>query len=176
MAQITVSQIHALLNEVGNRYPYPASLILLGGSALCLLGSTRPTLDIDYVGDDLHKDELQHKIDEVAQEMQLDVEAVPIEGFIPLPADAQERTVTVGDFGNLTVSILDPYSIALSKLDRGFDSDIEDIVFLVEQKLVDLEQLKAIVHDALPHAQEFALNPKTMFEHFSEVQRQLVKS
>jgi hypothetical protein len=106
MAEITVTQIHALLTEVGRRYPLPATLTLLGGCALCLLGSTRPTLDIDYVGHDLHKNELQQVIDLVAQEMQLEVEAVPIDGFIPLPSDSLQRRLPAGDFGSISVYIL----------------------------------------------------------------------
>lgn len=47
MAEIAVTQIRAWLTEVGNRYPQPATLLLLGGSALCLLGSPRATVDID---------------------------------------------------------------------------------------------------------------------------------
>jgi len=39
MAEIAVSQIRAFLTEVGQRYQQPAMLLLLGGSALCLLGS-----------------------------------------------------------------------------------------------------------------------------------------
>lgn len=50
MAEVTVNQIIALFTEVGQRHQQPATLLLLGGSALCLLGSPRPTLDIDYVG------------------------------------------------------------------------------------------------------------------------------
>ncbi|MEZ4660526.1 MAG: hypothetical protein R2911_23465 [Caldilineaceae bacterium] len=85
MAEITINHINAFLTEVGKRHLQPASLILLGGSALCLLGSTRSTLDIDYVGHDLRKNPLQQTIDQVAQEMQLDVEAVPIDEFVPMP-------------------------------------------------------------------------------------------
>ena len=48
-------QIRAFLSALGNRYSRPAQLYLLGGSALCLLGSPRPTVDIDYVGDDLKR-------------------------------------------------------------------------------------------------------------------------
>ena len=58
MATITSDQIHAFLTELGSRYGHRATLLLLGGSALCLLGSERATLDIDYVGNDIHKDEL----------------------------------------------------------------------------------------------------------------------
>jgi hypothetical protein len=50
MEFVDTLQIRTFLEEVGKRYPQAAQLILLGGSALCLLGSSRPTLDIDYYG------------------------------------------------------------------------------------------------------------------------------
>lgn len=53
MAAVTIERVRTFLTEVGRRYQQPATLLLLGGSALCLLGSTRATLDIDYVGHDL---------------------------------------------------------------------------------------------------------------------------
>ena len=71
MEAISNSQINAFLAEVGKRYQQTAKLFLLGGSALSLLGSPRPTLDIDYVGHDLHKNELQVVIEDVAAEMGL---------------------------------------------------------------------------------------------------------
>lgn len=173
MAAITVTQIHALLTEVGRRYPLPATLTLLGGCALCLLGSTRPTLDIDYVGHDSHKNELQQVIDLVAQEMQMEVEAVPIDGFIPLPSDSLQRQLPAGNFGSISVYILDPYSIALSKIDRGLDSDLADVVFLIRQGFITLKQLEVVVQSALPHAKEFSMNPTTMQEHIEDVKHQL---
>lgn len=69
MESVATEQIKTFLTELGDRYPFPTILILLGGSALCLLGSNRPTLDIDYVGDDLHKNDLQRLIDQIAQEL-----------------------------------------------------------------------------------------------------------
>jgi hypothetical protein len=39
---------------------------------------------------------------------------------------------------------MDPYTIALSKLDRGFDTDIEDVLFLLHQKLITFEQLELV--------------------------------
>lgn len=172
MTEIAVNQIIALLTEVGQRHQQPATLLLLGGSALRLLGSPRPTLDIDYVGHDLRKDALQQVIDQVAQEMGLKVEAVPIDEFVPLPADAQQRQLSIGVYGAMNVYILDPYTIALSKIDRGFDTDIEDIIFLLRQGLITLEQLEIVVSDASRQAQAFALNPITMREHLQDVRNQ----
>ncbi|MBN1139307.1 MAG: hypothetical protein JXM73_22210 [Anaerolineae bacterium] len=69
--------------------------------------------------------------------------------------------------------IFDPYSIALSKLDRGFDTDIEDIVFLLERDYVGLGQLEEIMRDAIEHAYEFNLYPSAMRAHLRVVCEQL---
>jgi hypothetical protein len=161
------------LTEVGRRYGQPAQLFLLGGSALSLLGSPRPTLDIDYVGDDLQRNELQQMIDQVAQEMGLEVEAIPIEQFIPVPADAPARHHFVDRFGALEVFIFDPYSIALSKLERGFDTDIDDIVFLLRQQVLTLEQLDTVVTQALQRAVEFDLSATQIRTHLEVVRQRL---
>ena len=71
MGSVESGQIRAFLEELGRRYSNPAELVLIGGSALCLLGSPRPTLDIDYVGDDLNKDDLQQVMEQIAREMNL---------------------------------------------------------------------------------------------------------
>jgi hypothetical protein len=70
---LTVEIILVFLEKLGQRYRKTARLVLLGGSALCLLGNQRPTLDIDYLGDDLRKDEFQRTIDQVAAKLHLDV-------------------------------------------------------------------------------------------------------
>lgn len=86
MAAISAEHIHQFLAELAARYTRPATLLLLGGGALCLLGSERPTADIDYVGDDLRKNELQQIIDQLAEELQLIIDPVPISQFVPIPA------------------------------------------------------------------------------------------
>lgn len=173
MAGLVEAAILAFLEEVGKRYSQPADLLLLGGGALCLLGSPRPTLDIDYVGDDLTKNELQQCIDQVAQDMGIVVEAVPIAGFVPLPEDADQRKVSVGQFGAVQVHILDPYSMALSKIDRGFDTDIEDVVFLIQQGFIRFDHLRTLVGKALERAGEFSLSKPEMQDHLRAVEQQL---
>jgi hypothetical protein len=53
-------------------------LILVGGSALALLGSPRLTIDIDFVGDDVHPSELHRTIVQIAMDLKIHVEPVPI--------------------------------------------------------------------------------------------------
>jgi hypothetical protein len=173
MEGLAEEAILKFLEEVGRRCPQPADLVLLDGSALCLLGSPRPTLDIDYVGDDLTKNELQQCIDQVALDMGIMVEAVPIAGFVPLPEDAEQRKLSVGQFGAVQVYIFDPYSMALSKIDRGFDTDIEDVVFLIQRGFIRFDHLRTLVGEALERAGEFSMSKPEMRDHLNAVEQQL---
>lgn len=169
MATISAEHIHQFLAELAARYTRPATLLLLGGGALCLLGSERPTADIDYVGDDLRKNELQKVIAQLADEQGLIIDPVPISQFVPVPVDADKRRIFIGRFGQIVVYILDPYVIALSKLDRGFDSDIDDIRFLLRKNLISFEQLEAVVQIALQNAARFDLNSTAIRQHLDVV-------
>jgi hypothetical protein len=169
MEHIASDQIRAFLTELGQRSGQPDVLVLLGGSALCMLGSDRPTLDIDYVGDDLRKNELQQLIDRTANELQISVEAVPIGQFVPMPNGADERRLLIGRFGSIDAYVLDPYTIALSKLDRGFDTDIEDVVFLVRRTFITYERLQQVLLVALERASEFDLDSAAMRTHLMVV-------
>lgn len=160
------------LTRLGSRYPKQANLYLLGGSALILLGSSRDTLDIDYVGDDTQKEDFQIAIDEVAAELKLETEAVPIERFIPLPKGNEQRKIHIGQFGKINAYVIDPYSIALSKIDRGFETDLEDILFLIQHNQVDLVTLEQILMDSLSQAGTFDFHPEIL-AHFEDLKQRL---
>ncbi|MFN8490363.1 MAG: DUF6036 family nucleotidyltransferase [Caldilineaceae bacterium] len=170
---LTLTEIRAFLTQLGERLEQPTDLYLLGGGALYLLGNSRATQDIDYVGNDLpdKTDILQNTIRQLAHELRLEVEGVPIDQFMPLPEGASARHRLIGRFGNVTVYVFDPYSIALSKLDRGFESDLEDIVFLIRQNLITLPQLEQYVEQAILRAKEFAMSPTELRKHLAIVKQ-----
>lgn len=173
MAPINKPKIEAFLIAVGDRCKPESTLFLLGGVALEMLGSVRPTIDLDYVGDDLQPNSLQQLMAQVANRMHIELEAVPIAKFVPLPSDVDKRAILVGQFGHLTVYVFDPYTIALSKLDRGFDTDIEDILFLVRRQLITAERLAVFVEDAVSEAYQFDLNPTAMRRHLQVLRQSL---
>jgi hypothetical protein len=168
---VDADTVRAFLARLGTRQLEPAELMLLGGSALLLLGSGRATVDIDYVGDDLGETAFQRTIAEVAAEMHVQVDPVPIERFVPMPSGADRRRVLVARIGVLEVFVVDPYAIALSKLDRGTDADIADIGFLVAQGRVDLERLGEVVEWALLRATEFDMDAAAVRRHLGEARR-----
>jgi hypothetical protein len=166
-------RIRAILQLMGERVTTPSNLILIGGGALALLGSPRLTVDIDFIGDDVSPDELGKTIMQVAKEQNIYADPVPLERFIPLPQGNESRMIDIGKFGNLSVSVADPYSIALGKLERGFDTDLADIIFLIRQNLIDLVQLQHVVEESLPRAAEFDMSPENMLAHLQTIIKRL---
>lgn len=166
------TEIRSILQTLGERVPPSSRLILIGGSALALLGSPRLTIDIDFVGDDIQPSELHKAIMQIARELKIHVEPVPIERFIPVPEGSDQRSILIGQFGNLEVYVADPYSIALSKVDRGLDTDFDDIVFLVQGGFVDPQELVRITENSLSHAGKFDFNPEIL-AHLQELKNRL---
>jgi hypothetical protein len=177
MHSINKSIIHDFLERIGGEFPKGISLYLLGGSALYLIGNPRVTNDIDYTFDNSSVDEknLDEIIQHVAKQMGLDVESVPIREFIPLPAESSSRRKYIGQFGNLKVYIFDLYSIAISKIARGFDSDIEDVLFLLKMDLIDFDQLEKLIIEISPKMRRSDIDPKEFNMYFYELRKQWFK-
>ena len=65
--QLGAAQITEFLTAVGERVGGPSRLVLLGGSALGLFGNSRPTLDVDYDGEEQAQDEFSVELSAVAR-------------------------------------------------------------------------------------------------------------
>ena len=167
-----ITEIQSILQKLGERVPPNSDLILVGGSALALLGNSRQTIDIDFIGDDIHPSELHKIILQAAKDLKISVEPVPLDRYIPLPKGSAERVIFIGKFGNLEVYVADPYSIALSKLDRGFDTDLADIVFLVKTNHISFDEFERMVQEALPNANKFDFDPDIL-KHLQELKNRL---
>ncbi|CAG0994261.1 hypothetical protein ANAEL_02485 [Anaerolineales bacterium] len=165
-------ELEKALTELGNRLPPESHLTLIGGSALLLLGSPRLTMDIDFVGDDLKPSELHRQVIQIARELKIQMEPVPLDRFIPLSQGNEKRVIHIAQFGNLSIEIADPYSIALSKVDRGLDSDFEDLVFLIQTSHISLKELESIVQNAVSKAGKFDLHPDIL-AHLQELKSRL---
>lgn len=144
MEPVTQDTLTRFLTRLGEQYPNPVNLYLLGGSALLLLGNLRQTLDVDFMTDlnSQQQRSLEIIMNELAAEYRLDIEEVPISEFVPLPPGAEARRRFIGRFGQIEVYLYDLYTIALSKIARGFDTDMDDVIFLVKANHIDLAELK----------------------------------
>jgi hypothetical protein len=166
------TKLEAILNILGEQVPPNSQLLLLGGSALTLLGSPRQSLDIDFFGDDVNPNELHRTIMNKAKELKLQVDAVPLDRFIPLPEGNETRNIYIGQFANLEIYVIDPYSIAFSKIDRGLFTDFDDIVFLIKNNYINFEELENITQKATSQAGKFDLHPDIL-AHLQELKSRL---
>lgn len=171
MGGLTVDDIRELFQRFGERWKNPLTIDLIGGSALALFGSTRATVDIDYVGSDIHPQDWQEALRSLASEMRLEIEAVPLAEMIPLPAGAMERCRLVGQFGNVIVRVFDPCSIALSKLDRGTNTDLEDVMFLLRQGFITDDALAEAVMQTLPVAAKYDISERELRRNHATLMR-----
>ncbi|MBN1666013.1 MAG: hypothetical protein JW862_02960 [Anaerolineales bacterium] len=177
MEPVTPHTLTEFLTRLGESYSNQATMYLLGGSALLLLGNPRQTLDIDYTTDlDPQRQQvLEDIMNQLAAQYRLDVEAVPIAEFIPLPPGAETRRRFVGRFGQIDVYLYDLYTIALSKIARGFDTDLEDVVFLIKANLIDLAELQRHFQAVLPRAAQADIIPSEFQQYFQDLLHRLTE-
>jgi len=139
---------HAFLAEIDGAAPEPIELQCIGGFAVSLYyGLDRPTGDIDIVevkpqslkawlahtagaGTPLHR---QHKV------------YLQIVTVASIPEDYESRLIEVfpGQFPRLRLFVTDPYDLALSKLARNWDLDMDDVKHLAKSCRLDLAVLEA---------------------------------
>lgn len=141
MTNISVEQLQQFFTTLGERCEQAAEIYIFGGSALLLIGGQRNTLDVDFTLGSHAKTAVRKLIATIANEFGLDVEESTPADFLPLPTGSERRHRFIGQYGQIKVFIFDPYSMALMKIDRAFESDIEDVRFLLHNNLIDFAQL-----------------------------------
>jgi len=138
---------HAFLGALDDRVDEPIALHCIGGFVVSLLyGLPRPTGDVDVAsvvpahvaarlvalagrGSDLHN---RYGV------------FLQIVTVATLPEDYSTRLTEMfpGAFDRLTLFAPDPYDLALSKIERNVDQDIEDVKHLARVVPLDLAQLR----------------------------------
>lgn len=115
-------------------------MYLTGGATAVLEGWRESTIDID-VRFEPDSDAALTRIRDLKEQLSLNVELASPLDFLP-PLDGwQERSRFRFREGNLEVFDFDPYSQALSKLERGFALDLEDVRNMIDSGQVDPAKL-----------------------------------
>jgi hypothetical protein len=78
----------------------------------------------------------------VKEALELNVEIADPARFLPMPAGRETRLSYVGRFGSVDFFLDDPYAMALSKLARGNQRDLNDIRLLAAARLIDLATIE----------------------------------
>lgn len=136
-------RIRALARELGKVAPGQTRIYLTGGATAVLEGWRPSTLDVDVLIEP-ESDEVLRRIAELKEELELSVElASPLDFLPPLP-EWRERSRSRFREGSVDVFDFDLYSQALSKIERDFELDREDVKQMIERELVDPKRLREL--------------------------------
>lgn len=131
---VDASRLERFLSTLGRHATSPATVYLVGGSSAVAAGWRRTTRDIDlYVEDDA----LMRLLPALKEELATSVELASPLDFVPELPGWRDRSRFVRTEGHLTVRDFDFYSQALSKLERGFEQDQDDVRAMIDRGLVD---------------------------------------
>jgi len=106
-------------------------MYLTGGATAVLEGWRESTVDID-VRFEPDSDGALRRISELKEELAVNVELASPLDFLPELPGWRDRSRFRFREGNLEVFDFDLYSQALSKLERGFELDLEDVQSMVQ--------------------------------------------
>ncbi|MEZ4516747.1 MAG: hypothetical protein R3C44_07875 [Chloroflexota bacterium] len=163
--EIDNQQIRNFLITVGQQLESPAEIVLLGGGGLSLLGNTRPTLDLDFNGEEQSTDAVRTLLAKVAKDLQIDLEPVPLTNFSHYQLERTVATSQSVNSGIFTYLSLIPIALPSANLIVAFDSDISDVSFLLREGFVEYLQLQSLISDMADQASKYDLDLNQMRYH-----------
>jgi len=135
--------IERFLQSLGTRFTKPGRLYLVGGTTMVYEGLRQQTLDItiSFEVDDRDRSAFVEALRVLQERLSLNIEEASPADFIPLPAGYRERSPFLGRYGQLEVFHFDLYSTALSKIERGTEGDLDDVLSLLRNGRIEFAVL-----------------------------------
>jgi nucleotide-binding universal stress UspA family protein len=140
---VDAGRIRELARALGRVARGRVRVYLTGGATAVLEGWRASTLDVDLRFEP-EADELLRALSELKERLGINVELASPPDFIPELPGWRERSPFVFREGNVDVHHFDPYSQALSKLERAFAHDLQDVDAMLARGLVRRERLREL--------------------------------
>lgn len=135
-------RVEELLAALGRRVRAPHTLYLIGGSSAVLVGWRASTRDVD-IRPEPDSDELLRALSSLKDELDINIELASPLDFLPELEAWRDRSPHVGTWGSVHVRHLDFRLQALAKIERGLDTDLEDVRAMLARDLVSATALRA---------------------------------
>jgi hypothetical protein len=137
------ARIRALAVELARVAHQPVRIYLTGGSTAVLEGWRPSTVDVD-VRFEPEVDELLRALPKLKESLGVSIELASPPDFIPELPGWRDRSPHVFSEGSVDVHHFDPYSQALSKIERGFEHDLADVCRMIDGGLVEPARLREL--------------------------------
>jgi hypothetical protein len=137
------------MDALGRRVTSPGRIYLTGGATALLHGWRPMTVDVDMKADPEPRG-LFEAIAVLKDELAVNIELACPSDFIPELPGWRERCLFIASCGKLEFYHYDPYSQALSKIERGHPRDLKDVEAMFDAGLVLPELLIALFQQIEP--------------------------
>jgi hypothetical protein len=137
---VDASRIRELAKRLGRVASDRTRMYLTGGATAVLEGWRPSTIDVDLRLEP-ESDALMRELVTLKERLGINVEFASPPDFIPELPGWRERSPLVFREGNVDVHHFDPYSQALSKIERGFAHDLLDVQQMLAVGMVDPDRL-----------------------------------
>ncbi|MEQ1643587.1 MAG: DUF6036 family nucleotidyltransferase [Pyrinomonadaceae bacterium] len=166
------TKITAFMRAFGRLARSETEVFFTGGATAVLEGWRDSTSDIDLKFSP-ELDELFRGIPAIKEALQLNVELASPPDFIPEVAGWRDRCIYIGREGKVSYYSYDPYSQALSKIERGHEKDLLDVNAMFDRRLIEPAKLLSLFSQMEQNLYRYpAIDPKS----FAAVVRQIVRS
>lgn len=133
---VDAARIREFFRALGAEAREDTHLYLTGGTTAVLFGWRSTTVDLDIKMVPEH-DALFRAIPALKEKLEVNVELASPADFIPELPGWKERSRFIVREGKIDFFHYDLYSQALSKLQRGHTTDLEDVRQMIERELVE---------------------------------------
>jgi hypothetical protein len=134
------ARLRELARRLGRVARDPTRIYLTGGATAVLEGWRGSTVDVDLRFEP-DADEVLRALPALKEHLGVNIELASPPDFVPELPGWRERSPLVFQEGNVEVHHFDFYSQALSKIERGFRQDLDDVGMMIELGLVEPERL-----------------------------------
>jgi hypothetical protein len=126
-----------------------------------LRGWRDSTIDVDLkVAPEL--DELYRELPKLKERLSLNIELAAPSDFIPELPGWEDRSEFICKEGRISFFHYDPYSQALSKIERGHEQDLLDVKAMFEEGLVERSRLLEFFREIKPQLFKYpAIDPES---------------
>jgi len=134
------ARVRALARDLGKHASTRVRMYLTGGATAVLVGWRDQTIDVDLLIEP-HDEALARRIPVAKEQIPVNIEFVSPPDFIPELPGWRERSEYAFTEGNVDVYHYDPYSQALSKLERALERDLLDVHAMRDHGMIHSDRL-----------------------------------
>lgn len=161
---VDIEKLNTFMAAMGRKTHGAGSIYLTGGATALLHGWRPMTIDVDIKADPEPSGYFE-SIASIKDELAVNVELASPSDFIPELPNWRERSIFIARHGQLDFYHYDPYSQALSKLERGHARDLADVDSMLSDHLIEKNLLMNHFACIEPQLIRYpALDPKSFRE------------